>query len=109
MPWFTLWLICFWGTKTTLSQLDCCALYQYKYLEVILGIGHMKEHHIVELWDYLRQGEHAYAFEWERSQEFEDSLRDLLNVWLSEAYSLPRWGSDGERFGNNSFLNGMSF
>ena len=66
------------------------------------------EDHIVNLYDYLRQGDHSYAFEWDRNQGFEDSLRNLVNVWLSEACQPGRWRSNEERY-NLAVLNGADF
>lgn len=43
-----------------------------------------KAHH--KLWDFLNQGEHEYAFEWEFSEQYEDVLNILLTVRLSDAH-----------------------
>lgn len=97
-PWWTHWLIAFAVRKTTLSGTEICLLYKYKYRDVILDIDRLQVRHIVnDFWDYLRDGEHAYAFEWERGEIYEDSLRDLLSVWLSEAYRPQSWQSEERR------------
>ena len=85
--------------KTTLDEQEICLLYTYKYRNVIPDIGRLQVKHIVgDLWDYLRDGEHEYAFEWERSAAYEESLRDLLSVWLFEAYKPESWHTEEERF-----------
>ena len=97
-PWWTHWLIAFAVRKTTLGGTEICLLYKYKYRHVIPGLDRLQVHHIVaDLWDYLRDGEHEYAFEWERSDVYEDALRDLLTVWLFEAYRPQSWPSEAER------------
>ncbi|KAF6237604.1 hypothetical protein HO173_004494 [Letharia columbiana] len=97
-PWWTHWLIAFAVRKTTLDPKEICLLYKYKYREVIPDIDRLQIQHIVaDLWDYLRDGEHEYAFEWERSQASEDALRVLLSVWLFEAYRPDSWPSEEER------------
>ena len=84
--------------KTTLEGTEIGLLYKYKYRDVIPDIDRLQVHHIVtDLWDYLRDGEHGYAFEWERSEVYEDALRDLLTVWLFEAYRPQSWQSEAER------------
>lgn len=97
-PWWTHWLIAFAVRKTTLDEKEICLLYKYKYREVIPDIDRLQVEHVVaDLWDYLRDGEHQYAFEWERSEGYEDALRDLLSVWLFEAYRPESWQCEGER------------
>ena len=97
-PWWTHWLIAFAVRKTTLDEKEICLLYKYKYRDVIAGIENMQVHHIVaDLWDYLRDGEHEYAFEWDRSAVYEDALRDLLSLWLFEAYRPQSWESEERR------------
>ena len=97
-PWWTHWLIAFAVRKTTLEGTEICLLYKYKYRDVIPDIDRLQVHHIVaDLWDYLRDGEHEYAFEWERTDVSEDALRDLLTVWLFEAYKPQSWQSEAER------------
>ncbi len=84
--------------KTTLDERDICLLYKYKYREVIPDIDRLQVDHIVrDFWDYLRDGEHEYAFEWERSTAYEDALCDLLTVWLFEAYRPESWQSEEEK------------
>ena len=61
-------------------------------------IENLQVHHIVaDLWDYLRDGEHEYAFEWDRSEVYEDALRDLLSLWLFEAYRPQSWENEERR------------
>lgn len=84
-------------------------VFRYKYRDVIPGIQHMREHHVVELWNYLRSGDHAYAFEWERNEGFEDSLRALLDLWLSEACRPHEWKREEQRFRYHAVLNGADF
>lgn len=97
-PWWTHWLIAFAVRKTTLDEREICLLYKYKYRDVIPEIQSLQVQHIVaDLWDYLRDGEHEYAFEWERSEAYEDALRDLLSVWLFEAYMPESWQSEEKR------------
>ena len=55
----------------------------------LMQVGLKKIKHVLELYDYIRKGEHEYAFEWERNRGFEDSLRDLLDKWLGEARKEP--------------------
>ena len=97
-PWWTHWLIAFAVRKTTLDGKEICLLYKYKYREVIPDIDRLQVQHIVaNLWDHLRDGEHEYAFEWERSEGYEDAVRDLLSVWLFEAYRTENWQCEEER------------
>ena len=94
-PWWTHWLIAFAVRKTTLSGTEICLLYKYKYRDVIPDIDRLQIQHVVaDFWDYLRDGEHEYAFNWEHSETYENSLRDLLSVWLSEAYRPQSWQSE---------------
>ena len=73
-------------------------LYKYRYRDVIPDINRLQVRHIVaDLWDYLHDGEHEYAFEWERSEVYEEALRDLLGLWLFEAYKPESWQSEEER------------
>ena len=97
-PWWTHWLIAFAVRKTTLSGPEICLLYKYKYRDVIPDIDRLQvQHVVVDFWDYLRSGDHEYAFGWERSEMYEDALRDLLSVWLSEAYKPQSWQSEEQR------------
>lgn len=97
-PWWTHWLIAFAVRQTTLEGNEICMLYKYRYREVIPDIDRLQVNHVVgDLWDYLRDGEHEYAFEWERSEAYQEALRDLLSVWLFEAYRLETWQSEKER------------
>ena len=64
---------------------------------------------MIELYNYLRQGDHSYAFEWNQSQGFEDSLRDLVNVWLSDASQFRSWVSEEDRYVTRAVLNGADF
>ena len=73
-------------------------LYKYRYKNVIPDIDRLQVDHIVrDFWDYLRDGEHEYAFDWERSAAYEDALRDLLSAWLFEACRTESWQSEEER------------
>lgn len=84
--------------KTTLDEKEICLLFKYKYRDVIPDIDRLQVEHVVaDLWDFLRDGEHQYAFEWERSEGFEGALRDLLSVWLFEAYRSESWQCEEER------------
>lgn len=105
-PWFSHWMIAFWAQKTTLTEVECCMVYRYKYRDAIPGIQHMKAKHVVELWDCLRDGEREYAFHWERTEGFESSLRSLLDVWLSESCRPQRWEREEKRFRYHAVLNG---
>lgn len=96
-PWWTHWLITFAVRRTTMDEKEICLLYRYKYREVIPDIHRMQVEHMLNLWDYLRDGEHQYAFEWERSEGYEDALRDLLRVWLFEAYRPESWQCEEDR------------
>lgn len=96
-PWWTHWLIAFAVRKTTLDGTAICLLYKYKYREVMPDIDRLQVQHIVaDLWLYLRDGKHEYAFEWERSEGYEDALHDLLSVWLFEASRPESWLSQKE-------------
>lgn len=84
--------------KTTLNETEICLLYKFKYRDVIPDIDCLQVKHIVaDMWDYLRDSEHEYAFEWERGEIYEDALRDLLSVWLFEAYRRQSWQSEEQR------------
>lgn len=99
-PWWTHWLVVFAVRNTTLEPKDICMLYKYKYREVIPDIDRLQPEHVVgDLWDYLRDGDHEYAFEWERGEAYQDGLRDLLSVWLFEACRPESWQSEEERLG----------
>jgi len=76
---------------------------------VIPDIQHLREQHVVDLWNFLRQGEHTYAFKWERNEGFEDSLRTLLDVWLSEACKPQEWQKEERKFRYRAVLNGGDF
>lgn len=103
-PWWTHWLIAFAVGNTTLDRTEICLLYKYKYREVIPDIERLQVKNVVaDLWDYLRYGEHQYAFEWERRKAYEESLRDLLSVWLFEAYRPESWESEEKRLAWLSF------
>lgn len=84
-------------------------VFRYKCRDVIPDIQYMREQHVVDLWDFLRQGEHTYAFEWERNEEFEDALRTLLDVWLSEACRPQEWQREERRFRYHAIFNGADF
>lgn len=86
MPWWTLWLVAFAARQTTLKEADICLLYKFKYKAFVPGIEQMEEKHTIELWNLLNDGEHGYAFEWDHIEEYEDALRMLLDVWLSDAH-----------------------
>ena len=98
IPWWTHWLIAFAVRKTTLHGTEIGLLYKYKYRDVIPDIYRLQVRHVVaDLWDYLRDGEHEYAFEWEHNEIYEGALRDLLSVWLFEAYTPHTWKSEEQR------------
>ena len=97
-PWWTHWLIAFAVHKTTLDEHEICMLYKYKYRDVIPDLDRLQGKHVVaDFWDYLRDGEHRYAFEWERSDEYESALCDLMSAWLFEAYRMDSWRCEEER------------
>ena len=76
----------FAARQTSLKEADICLLYKYKYKDFVPGIEEMEEKHTIELWNFLNDGEHGYAFEWDHSEEYEDALKMLLDVWLSDAH-----------------------
>jgi len=93
-PWFTHWLIAFSVRQTTLTAEEICILYKYKHQDVVPDAIRMEESHVHALDTMLCQGEHEYAYEWERDEGCEDATRDLLNVWLSDACN--PWGEESE-------------
>lgn len=76
----------FAARQTNLKEAEICLLYKYRYEDFIPGIECTEARHTIKLWDFLNQGEHEYAFEWEFSEQYEDVLKILLTVRLSDAH-----------------------
>ena len=76
----------FAARQTILKEAEICLLYKYRYEDFMPGIECTEGRYTIELWDFLNQGEHEYTFEWDRSEQYEDTLKILLTVWLSDAH-----------------------
>lgn len=96
-PWFTHWLVAFAVRQTVLTADEICVLYIYKYRNVIHDADRIEAKHIHAIDQMLCQGEHEYAYEWDREKGCDDAMRDLLNVWLSNACKPKRPETEEEK------------
>lgn len=61
-PWWTHWYIIFAHGKTDLDDCDIAKMYKHRYRDVIPGIQHMGTADALELYNFLHNREHEYAF-----------------------------------------------
>ena len=64
IPWWTHWVVVFSNKKTNLDDSAIAKLYKHRYRDVIPGIQNMVTADALQLYEYLCDSAHTYAFEY---------------------------------------------